>query len=175
MSLSSEYGSPDLILGEEFLTWLWYKSDIDSSFFKDHGGETFQVYVEKKVVVQGGNGDTKETASVSGSLSPLREARFGLGTGKKVSRAFLRLEKNDLCWQFSISANDFSFQSLRIPKIGEKEQDEDPDAQILEKVYLVEECLHLFDSIYETFVSLRFSDDWQSEIEAVRSWMTELD
>lgn len=175
MSLSSEYGSPDLILGEEFLTWLWYKSDIDSSFFKDHGGETFQVYVEKKVVVQGGNGDTKETASVSGSLSPLREARFGLGTGKKVSRAFLRLEKNDLCWQFSISANDFSFQSLRIPKIGEKEQDEDPDALILEKVYLVEECLHLFDSIYETFVSMRFSDDWQSEIEAVRSWMTELD
>lgn len=64
---------------------------------------------------------------------------------------------------------------MRIPKIGEKEQDEDPDALILEKVYLVEECLHLFDSIYETFVSMRFSDDWQSEIEAVRSWMTELD
>ena len=88
MSLSSEYGSPDLILGEEFLTWLWYKSDIASSFFEDHSGEKFQVYVEKKVVVQGGNGNTKETASVSGSLSPLREARFGLGTGKKVSRAF---------------------------------------------------------------------------------------
>lgn len=105
MSLSSEYGSPDLILGEEFLTWLWYKSDIDSSFFKDHGGETFQVYVEKKVVVQGGNGDTKETASVSGSLSPLREARFGLGTGKKVSRAFLRLEK-------MIYAGNFQFPPM---------------------------------------------------------------
>ncbi len=159
MSLSSEYGSPDLILGEEFLTWLWYKSDIASSFFE----------------VQGGNGNTKETASVSGSLSPLREARFGLGTGKKVSRAFLRLEKNDLCWQFSISANDFSFQSLRLPKIGEKGQGEDPDALILEKVYLVEECLHLFDRIFETFISMRFSDDWQREVEAVRSWMTELD
>lgn len=175
MSLSSEYGSPDLILGEEFLTWLWYKSDIDPSFFKDHGGESFQVYLEKKVVVQGGNGDAKETASVSGSLSPLREARFGLRTGKKVSRAFLRLEKNDLCWQFSISANDFSFQSLRIPKIGEKDQNEDPDALILENVYLVEECLQVFDSIFETFISMRFSDNWQSEVEAVRSWMTELD
>ena len=48
----------------------------------------------------------KETASVSGSLSS-SGGPFGLGTGKKVSRAFLRLEKNDLCWQFSISANDF--------------------------------------------------------------------
>lgn len=175
MAMSSEYGSPDLILGEEFLTWLWYKSDIDPSFFKDRNGETFQVYVEKKIVVQGGNGETKETASVSGSLSPLREARFGLGTGKKVSRAFLRLEKNDLCWQFSTSANDFNFQGLRLPKVGEKDQDDDPDALILEKVYLVEECLRLFDSIFEQFVTLRFSDNWQSEVEAVRTWMTELD
>lgn len=175
MNQTQTHESPDLILGEEFLTWLWYKCDVAPDCFMDKSGNDFHVSVEKRIVVQGGNGETKEIASVSGSLSPLREARFGLATGKKVSRAFLRIEKDDLCWQFSISANNFSFQSLRSPKLDRKEEDNDPDALILEKIFLIESCLQLFDCIYEQFLNLRFSSYWEVEVEAVRTWMTEMD
>ena len=41
--------------------------------------------LEQRIVVQGGEGDSLETASVSGSLSQLREVRLRLRTGKKVN------------------------------------------------------------------------------------------
>ncbi|MDR2669694.1 MAG: hypothetical protein LBC14_07070, partial [Desulfovibrio sp.] len=82
----------DLLLGQEFLTWLWFRS-ATGKIFNDVKGRPFTISVEQRVVVQGGDGDHLETASVSGVESELREARLGLVTGKKVSRALLRLER----------------------------------------------------------------------------------
>ena len=89
--MSTISDSTDSILGKEFLTWLWYQSDVAPGAFTDAEGAPFAVSMEQRIVVQGGEGEAQETASVSGALSPLREARFGLGTGKKVSRALVRL------------------------------------------------------------------------------------
>ncbi len=164
--------STDIILGQEFLTWLWYQSDTAPNAFVDKKNMPFSVSMEQRIVVQGGEGDSLETASVSGSLSPLREARFGLATGKKVTRALLRLEKDDLAWQISLKAEDFSCNSLRTPKIEKDDEDDDPDALLLEKIYLMEQCLDLLDALYARFLRVRLSSSWQEEVDLVRHWMT---
>ncbi len=167
--------SIDIILGQEFLTWLWYQSDTAPQTFVDTKGMPFSVFMEQRIVVQGGEGDSLETASVSGSLSPLREARFGLATGKKVTRALLRLEQDELSWQLSLKAEDFSCNSLRTPKIEKDSDDDDPDALFLEKVYLMERCILLLDSLYGQFLKLRLSAQWEEEVQAVHEWMTRKD
>ena len=58
----------DLILGEEFLTWLWFKSST-GAIFNDSTGRPFTTTMEQRIVVQGGEGDHVETASVSGVFS----------------------------------------------------------------------------------------------------------
>ena len=107
MSTAYSAESPDSILGREFLTWLWYQSDTAPGGFTDATGAPFAVSMEQRIVVEGGEGEARETATVCGSLSPMREARFGLGTGKKVSRALVRLEKDELAFQLSLKAEDF--------------------------------------------------------------------
>lgn len=164
--------STDSILGKEFLTWLWYQSDVAPGAFTDDEGAPFAVSMEQRIVVQGGEGEAQETASVSGALSPLREARFGLGTGKKVSRALVRLEKDELAFQVSLRAEDFSLNSLRTPKIEKSGDDDDPDALLLEKIYLLEVCVGLLDSLYRRFLRLRLSPDWLREVNDMRQWMT---
>ena len=80
----------DLILGQEFLTWLWFRSETGNVFRMEgaeHSGEPFTVAMEQRIVVRGGEGENQETATVVGSFSPLREARLGLLTGKQVVRA----------------------------------------------------------------------------------------
>ncbi len=163
--------STDIILGQEFLTWLWYKSDTSPKEFADKKGVPFAVSMEQRIVVQGGEGENLETASVSGSLSPLREARLGLITGKKVTRAVVRFEQNDLDWQVSLRAEDLSCNSLRTPKIEKESEDDDPDAFLLEKIYLMELCLGLLDALYAQFLQLRLSSAWQAEVQKVRDWM----
>ena len=162
----------DIILGQEFLTWLWYQSDIAPGAFVDKGGQPFSVSMEQRIVVQGGEGENLETTSVSGSLSPLREARLGLATGKKVTRALLRLEKEELAWQVTLKAEDFSFNSLKTPKVEKDNEDLDLDAQLLEKLYLMETCVDLLDTLFLRFLKLRLSPDWNNEIHDVHAWMT---
>lgn len=162
----------DAILGEEFLTWLWYQSDTAPDSFHDKEGKQFNVYMEQRIVVQGGQGQQRETATVSGSLSPLREARFGLGTGKKVARALIRLEQESLVFQFTLKAEDFSLGSLKTPKLDAADRDDDPDALFLEKLFLYETCLHLLDGVYKDFLKLRLSADWEREVADMGLWLT---
>lgn len=171
--MSTISDSTDSILGKEFLTWLWYQSDVAPGAFTDAEGAPFAVSMEQRIVVQGGEGEAQETASVSGALSPLREARFGLGTGKKVSRALVRLEKDELAFQVSLRAEDFSLNSLKTPKIEKSGDDDDPDALLLlEKIYLLEVCTGLLDSLFQRFLRLRLSADWLREVNDMRQWMT---
>lgn len=163
--------SLDAILGEEFLTWLWHQSDTAPASFVDSDGQPFNVYMEQRIVVQGGEGDNKETATVSGSLSPLREARFGLGTGKKVTRALIRLEKGDLVFQLTLKAEDFGIGSLKTPKIDSADKDDEPDALFLEKIFLIETCLNLLDVLYRRFLELRLSERWQEEVKDMGAWL----
>ena len=171
MSLPSS-DSTDAILGQEFLTWLWYQSDTAPGAFTDAKGQPFAVSMEQRIVVAGGEGEARETASVSGSLSPLREARFGLGTGKKVTRALVRLEKDDMAFQFTLRAEDFSIGSLRTPRLDRNDADDEPDALLPEKIYLMETCLALLDALYARFLALRLSPRWQAEVTDMGLWMT---
>lgn len=173
--MSQLFETPDEILGQEFLTWLWFRSDVASDTFKTDDGTPFTVTMEQRIVVQGGQGDTKETASVSGVLSPLREARFGLCTGKKVTRALLHLEKEDMAFQVALKAEDFSMGGLKTPKLDKGDTDDDPDALFLEKIYLMETCVNLLDYLYSAFLQIRLDDEWKEEVGAIQKWLTEAD
>lgn len=159
------------VLGEEFLTWLWFQSDVAPGAFVDKEGHPFSVSMEQRIVVQGGQGDAKDTATVAGTLSPLTEARFGLGKGKKVTRATIRLEKNDLAFQFTLKAGDFTLGSLKTPKVEKPEEGDDPDAMLLERFYLIEVCLGLLENLYATFLRLRLSADWSETVQEITAWI----
>ena len=159
------------VLGEEFLTWLWFQSDVAPGAFVNKEGHPFSVSMEQRIVVQGGQGDAKDTATVAGTLSPLTEARFGLGKGKKVTRATIRLEKDDLAFQFTLKAGDFTLGSLKLPKVEKPAEDEDPDAMLLERFYLMEVCLGLLESLYATFLRLRLSTDWSETVQEITAWI----
>ncbi|MDL2285160.1 hypothetical protein LJB93_00270 [Desulfovibrio sp. OttesenSCG-928-F07] len=161
----------ELVMGQEFLTWLWFKSE-DSGVFKDADGNDFSVIMEKRIVVQGGEGDLIETASVSGAMSELREARLGLRTGKKVTRALVRFDQEPESWQFTLKAEDFSLGSFKTPKVeSSPEKDDNPEAIFFEKIYLIEKGLSFLDVIYKTFIELRMSAAWKDEVELIQRWL----
>jgi hypothetical protein len=166
----------DLILGREFLTWLWFASDTRNGMFRMPDTAEFALFMEQRISVQGGEGENLETATVSGALSPLREARLGLITGKKVTRALVRLEQDADVWRCVLKAGDFSLNSLRTPRIDRKDgTDQDsvePDAALLEKVFLMEKATAFLDELYSQFLCLRLSPTaWKEESARIRTWI----
>lgn len=161
-----------LVLGQEFLTWLWFASETSNGLFRTKDGEAFTVTVEQKVSVQGGEGEARETAVCSGPMAELREARLGLRTGKKVNKVKVRIERDEVAWQVLLEAAAFTLQGLKTPKVEMKlEEGEDPDARILEKIYLLEKCMEFVDTAFTRFVELRFGPRWAEETARVRAWM----
>ncbi|MFG6360054.1 recombination-associated protein RdgC [Taurinivorans muris] len=104
------------ILGEEFLTWLWYRADmnIHFQFVDEKAGKEFYVIFENKMSVRGSNGENSLLTSLSGSNNPMDEARLGLGLGKKVNNACIVLSDKDISFIFSLNAKNFSFSSFSI-------------------------------------------------------------
>mgnify|MGYP000385528668 FL=1 len=164
----------DPYLGQDFLTWLWFKSEKSSGMFRSASGEDFALYMEQRIAVQGGEGDMVETAVCSGPQAEMREARLGLTTGKKVNQARVRLEQDANAWQFQLKAEDFTFGSLKTPKVDMKQEEgDDPDGPFLEKIYLIEKALDFLDGLYLQFLRVRLSPQWREETQALRPWIME--
>ena len=69
-------------------------------------------------------------------------------------------------------AEDFSLGSFKTPKV-EREEDDDPDAAFLEKMYSMELCLGLFDACYKQFLDIRLSSLWDKEVQDISAWMSQ--
>ncbi|WFS61188.1 hypothetical protein LF599_10930 [Pseudodesulfovibrio thermohalotolerans] len=160
------------LLGQDFLTWLWFKTDQDTVLFKLEDNRTFTLQMEQKVSVQGGEGETKATATVSSPAGELSEAKTGLRTGKKVNKAQLLFAMDEDEWLVTVNSTDFGLSGLKTPKINTKDDEgDDPDAKFLEKMFLLERCLEMIDVAYTQFLNLRLSKDWAEESARVKLWI----
>ena len=167
----------DGVLGQEFLTWLWFQSDAALSFFRTDDGQSFLVSMEKRVTVTSFCGPERETTSMATWAlgESLLEARVGLRRGKKVTRALIHLTKDDFVSDVSVKAADFSLNSLKTAMLGKSDRDDDPDALFLEKVFLIETAVTLLDSLYRQFLGLRLDrDKWDKTTGEMMKWMGEV-
>lgn len=164
-------------LGRDFLTWIWFQSDVAHSFFRTDDGQPFQVSMEKRVTVTGGEGMDRETTAMTSFYdgAPLVEARFGLRRGKKVTSALIHLTKGAFGFDVSVKAADFSLNSLKTPKIDKSDRDDDPDSLFLEKVFLIETAVTLLNSLYRQFLGLRLDEGkWKKTTGEMMKWMGEV-
>ena len=164
------------LLGQDFLTWLWYTSEIRQGEMQTSQGEVFSLVMEQRISVQGGEGESRDTAQSSGPRSELREAMLGLKSGKKVNRARIKIEIDSEAWQMQLKAEDFSVSGLKTPKVqtSDSGEEEDPDAAFLEKIYLMERAFELVEDLFGQFLRLRMSSQWSEEARKVREWIHSL-
>jgi hypothetical protein len=162
----------DLSIGQDYLTWLWFRSEQGRGQWQTGEGAPFGLTFEDRVMVQSGEGDGLETAVCSGPGAELHEAKIGLARGKKVQQAKLRLEEDGHEWRATVKAEDFSLGGFKTPKVEFRlEEGQDPDSPFLEKMYLLERALSFFDQLFVQFLKLRFSSEWNEELQALRLWL----
>jgi hypothetical protein len=84
----------------------------------------------------------------------------------------VRIERDADTWQFTLKAEDFSLNSLKTPYQEKAGPDDDPDALLLEKLFLVESCLELIDGLYAEFLRLRLAPGaWEEETGHIGAWI----
>lgn len=156
-------------LGAEFLTWLWYRSDVQDGMF--HGGDEvgpFEVWFDDKLVVKSEIADAQENIFKGGHPTSSQEARTALRLGKLASEARLRVVRGAQEWSFGIKGKTLALSGLKLPAVLSREDDE----KFYERMLLVEQVEAMMQSLYTTFARLRTGDAWEAdELPAIRRWI----
>jgi len=154
-------------VGQEFLTWLWFKSEERGGAVQLDGEGDIQVVFEKHMLLESGEGEAHEKLICKGLQAELQEARTGLRMGKKIEQARIFLAKGEYEYHFT--------RNVRLPKTltpGEESSDRLAlEGKILEKIGMVEEAMRTIDGLFRMFLKIRVGDDWPVELAKMRAWV----
>ena len=160
------------LISREFMTWLWYKSEERNGRISLSKGEEVELNFLKRIVLEAGEGEYSQGVVCHGIHAELKEGKEAIRQGKKVKEAGIRLVDNQNEWEFTLKADRFHFQSLKLPAAEEREADEDQSGKILERIYLIEKAAMTIDNLYDYFLHIRYSPQWEDkEMKLLAQWL----
>lgn len=160
------------LIGREFLTWLWYKSEERGGRIALTKGEEVELNFLKRIVLEAGEGEYSQGVVCHGIHAELKEGKEAIRQGKKVKEAGIKLIYNQSEWEFTFRADSFNFQSLKLPVIDWQETPEDPSGHLLERIYLIENAVKTMNNLYESFLRIRLSPQWEEkELKLLAGWL----
>jgi recombination associated protein RdgC len=160
-------------LGSEFLAWIWFRSETERGVFEMADERKAEVWIAGKITLQSDNEQGPDTITCSGGSPDMREARFALAEGKKITQATMKLTIGDNRWSFTIDSTWLNFRACKTPGVVQ-DKGEDPEGLFYEKAFLIEEAVSALDEIYSSFIRLRFSPDWdEEELPSLLRWIDE--
>ena len=159
-------------LGDEFLTWLWFVIDQDSSILKKMDPELTSLEIGNRIVLKKRNKKAAERITIKGEDADLDEAMLALKKGALVAEFNLIYRSAQQKWQFTLKGESLNLSSLKTPQIAPPESQDDLEAAVLEKIFLYDKILQFLEKLYKTFIKLRTSNRWQShEVPLIKKWL----
>ncbi|MCB2145037.1 MAG: hypothetical protein KQI81_01095 [Deltaproteobacteria bacterium] len=159
-------------IGNEFLTWLWFTIDTDQHFFQTVDGTITSLYLGNRIVLENNINDTSELITIKGDDAGLEEGILSLRKGAVVIEINLCYKTENQDWKFTLKGESLSFSSLKVPETGPVETQEDIEGMVLEKAYLYEKAIDLVNRLFNIFLKLRYTVEWnQNTVPKIKKWI----
>lgn len=155
-------------LGREFLTWLWFRAEIDGRI--DLDDKPLEVEILGPIQLDAHYGDARATSLKGDSPATSPEARTALLEGKKMRKTKMKWTRGDGEWTFSLDAETFNLSGLAVPNPGRLPFEE----SITLRLDVVQEFEQLFARTFEKFLDLRLdAAQWEPELDRIQTWVRE--
>jgi hypothetical protein len=159
-------------VGHEFLTWLWYVIANDPSLLNDAIKENVLITVGNRIVLQNVVHDAIETLTIKGDDAGLEEGILALKKGALVTEIHLEVAEEENEWLLTLKGESLNISNLRLPESGHIETKDDIEGAVLEKIFLYEKITGWIDVVYDFFVKIRISSEWQDiAIPRIKKWI----
>lgn len=152
--------------GRDFLTWLWYKSEIQTGKYQIDSDHVIEYWPGNRIVLA--SETNEEQISCKGENSKWSEAKRALSQGKKVCSSNFKLILPNAESSFTLDSMKLNFKSLKTPKV-EVNKTEDPEGLFFEKVFLYQEIIKTMDKLYVQFLET-YLTQWSCEWKAIQDW-----
>ncbi len=170
-------------LGWEFMLWLLQRGVNGEGEFSvccpGHisDGEPFTAWIDDRIQFQGGGEEGGiQKVTVSGSQDSYLEAISALKGGKRITSATICIEKDENPWKVTLKGDTFGFASFKCPQVRvEKDatvdQMSEREAVFYERMFLLDQGIQLFDSLFTLFLKERLTEAWNNRLLAVQAWL----
>lgn len=156
-------------LGEEFLTWLLWKSETRNGVIEV---EDIEVHFGGNITLSAPFGDAEEVALKGENPAAAAELLSALREGKLISKAQLRWVVEGVEWNVALKGATLAMGGVK-PPLKSAPQDA---AWIDRRLGLLEEFGAAFDKVFEAFLAIRLSEKtWKAEANAMRDWASKGD
>lgn len=167
VALPGEARSRDF-LGTEWLTWLWYAAQVESSEVATPEGEAVTVLFEKSLQMECAfklNGSVAITAD-----GPTRqpEAPVALAAGKRPVRAGLQLAVHGDVYGLGVRGDAMNVSGVQLPQ---PQEGPDPRGIFEERIEHLRSLIEALDGLYTAFLKRRLSSKWSQHLAAIRAWI----
>lgn len=152
-------------LGEEFLTWLLWRSETRNGLV---GLGDLEVHFASPLALRATFGDAEEVTLRGEAPAAAPELFAALAQGKLLARAAMRWVVEGAEWHLAVRGATLDFAGLRLPL-----RSAPPDAAWLERrLELLEIFARAFDAAFAEFLTIRLADRaWAKEAAAMRDWI----
>ena len=156
-------------LGNEFLLWLWYYTDIEADTLTLEDGSDLTLMLARSLTLECPRGQTgHETISHEGPTR-LPEARRAIQSGKLPRKVGLTLVRHDQQYELAIHAETLGVAGLKFPAPPEDVGDD--RAKLDTRADQLRALLETLDLLYDAFGKRRFGRDWEAELLGMQKWL----
>ncbi len=152
-------------LGPEFLTWLWWRADVDPCFEHEDGAKVF-IHFDEHLEFRGERSAARRVTLRTGMPGASMEARAALRSGKMLYSARILLARGEEEVRFTLRAEDLDISGMRLPAPeGDTLQDRRAACLDAQDQFLTD-----LDLCLQTFLGVRCSNAWDDEAAKMRAW-----
>ena len=156
-------------LGREFMTWLLWRADRGEATFTDDEGE-LSVAFGGRARLLGVGADVTDATLKGRSPAHGVETRAGIGAGRTIREAELRLTRGEREFRFTLVAETLDLKGVKLPARLKDEEDD----RLTERLALLEELEKSIKTMYLEFIGQRTRPMWtRSVVPALRAWVVE--
>ncbi len=170
MKTAHDGGDTHGFLGEEFLTWLWFRWETDGGEFTLAGGRVVGVALDDFLSFAAPSDDETEQTLRRGLPTRTAEARTALRQGHRLKKARLLIAEGERQWTATLDAPSLSLSGVKLPDDAEDcESDAERTADRAANWLALHE---LVQGLYARFLQERLGSDYRKTAgEAQARWM----
>ncbi len=164
----SDEGRTNDFLGTEWLTWLWYATQVESSTITTAKSGAVTVLFEKSMQMQCAFRMSGSVAVSSDSPTRLPEALVALSGGKQPVRAAMQIEAQGSIFSFALRGDAMAFSGVQLPA---PEDANSVRAVFEDRMSRLRDLIDAGDGLYAAFLKRRLSSKWPQTLSAMRAWI----
>ncbi len=156
-------------IGNEFLLWLWYHTDVESDTIQLADNSEVTLMIARTLTLECPRGQTGHETISSEGPSRLPEARRAIQSGKLPRKVGLTLVRHGEQYELTLHAETLAVGSGKLPPPDEKITD--ARGKLDDRANQIRGLVETLDLLYDAFGQRRFGKDWETELIGMQKWL----